>query len=548
MSDLKSFAFRVKSKNAELRSVILKQFGRDEDGGILVLTLLLFIMMLVMGGMAVDFMRYESRRAALQSVADRAVLAAANLDQNAEATVVLNEYFQKAGFDGSIVGTPKVVTQGGSRSVSVDAQLDLNTFYLRFIGIDQLQAPASSSAIEGSGDVEISLVLDISGSMRGYVSGTGKTRIQLVREAATDFVEDLLVPEYEDQISISLVTYSSQVAVDEELFAAINVNRTDVVDLTISPSDPRVYDLSKTPEENGPDANPLLQLVEKDGIDQVTFLNPATCIDFPTSEYTKTAFAASLTYNQVPTFQRRTFRSGHSNENDDVAVSDQPDCPNSDFEKIIPISQDRAALTYAIGKMEPRQFTSIYLGMKWGATLLDPSMRNIIATLPSTDETFRGHRPSDYVSSSNNVSTQKYLILMTDGNNQSGTRVRWSHYDTVAEQLRWFEQNFVYANKDGNRGSWPWLNQWSVVESNWSEATGDARLQEICKATRAQGITIFAIAMGAPTNGEEEMKECATATPGTTETDGYYFENDGGEIDLIFENIAKQITALRLQL
>ena len=60
------------------RVAFLKQFGRDEDGSIIVLTLLLLFGMLIVGGMAVDFMRYESRRAQLQSVSDRAVLAAAD--------------------------------------------------------------------------------------------------------------------------------------------------------------------------------------------------------------------------------------------------------------------------------------------------------------------------------------------------------------------------------------------------------------------------------------------------------------------------------------
>ncbi len=541
MSDLKSFAHRVKSKNAELRAEILRKFGRDEDAGVLVLTLMLFIIMLVLGGMAVDFMRFESRRAALQSVADRAVLAAANLNQDAAPEIVLDEYFEKAGFDGSIVGTPEIDTRGGTRSVGVNAQLDLNTFYLRFIGIDQLAAPASSTAIEGSGDVEISLVLDISGSMRHGVSGTGKTRIELIREAASGFVTDLLKPEYKDQISISLVTYSSQVALSDELYAAINTNSTNVSDLTIPLDDNRL-------DPDHPDYNPLLQKVTlPDGTEEVTFLNPARCIVFPESEYAKAAFDTSLTYDQVATFQRRVFRAGHSNQNDDVAVSDQPDCPNSSFEQIIPVSQNLGELTTAIGKLEPRQFTSIYLGMKWGVTLLDPSMRDIIGNLSTTDAKFQS-RPSDYVTTTNDVSTQKYLILMTDGRNQSGTRVRANHYDTVAEQLRWWEQNFPYANKSENRGTWPGLNENDVVQPHWPEADGDDRLQEICKAAREQGITIFAIAMGAPTHGEGEMKECATATPDTTETDGYYFENDGGEIDLIFQNIAEQITALRLSL
>ena len=60
-----------------LRTRYLRAFGRDEDGEIIILTLILLVVMLVVGGMGVDFMRFEARRVVLQSVSDRAVLAAA---------------------------------------------------------------------------------------------------------------------------------------------------------------------------------------------------------------------------------------------------------------------------------------------------------------------------------------------------------------------------------------------------------------------------------------------------------------------------------------
>ena len=125
-----------------LRARYLRTFIRDEDGSIILLTLLLLIVMLVIGGMAVDFMRYESRRATLQSVADRAVLAAANLNQDLDAEEVVRDYFNKAGYGEQIIGRPRVFEDNGTRSVAVDASLDINTFYLRLIGLDTLSVQA----------------------------------------------------------------------------------------------------------------------------------------------------------------------------------------------------------------------------------------------------------------------------------------------------------------------------------------------------------------------------------------------------------------------
>jgi Flp pilus assembly protein TadG len=186
----------TKLRDGNWRVRYLRAFGRDEDGSIIILTILLLIIMLVLGGMAVDFMRYEARRAALQSVSDRAVLAAANLNQTVNSRAVVEDYFAKAGFTSAIVGTPTVVDGGNSRTVSVTSQVDVNTFYLRLIGIDTLQAPARSSATEGVGKVEISLVLDVSGSMRwgGSRGEAAGGRFLDMRDAAIAFADKVLDP------------------------------------------------------------------------------------------------------------------------------------------------------------------------------------------------------------------------------------------------------------------------------------------------------------------------------------------------------------------
>ena len=206
------------------------RFMRDENGGITILTLLLLFTMLVLGGMAVDFMRFESQRAQLQSVADRAVLSAAELNQTLDPKDVVTDFFEKAGYADHIIGEPTVEDTSGNRFVSVASEIDVNTFYLRLIGIDTLTAPARSSAIEGTGNVEVSLILDISWSMRLDVPSEGKTRIELLRTAAQDFIDDLLLPEYANQISVNLIPYSQQVRLNDELFAAINTSPTGVTD------------------------------------------------------------------------------------------------------------------------------------------------------------------------------------------------------------------------------------------------------------------------------------------------------------------------------
>ncbi|MFQ5636214.1 MAG: TadE/TadG family type IV pilus assembly protein, partial [Gammaproteobacteria bacterium] len=49
---------------------LVSEFSRDEDGAIVAYVLLMFLMMVVAAGMAVDFTRQESARADLQNALD----------------------------------------------------------------------------------------------------------------------------------------------------------------------------------------------------------------------------------------------------------------------------------------------------------------------------------------------------------------------------------------------------------------------------------------------------------------------------------------------
>jgi Flp pilus assembly protein TadG len=57
-------------------------FLRSERGTMTILTLSLILILFTVGGFAVDMMRYDHERARLQSSLDRAVLAAADLQQD----------------------------------------------------------------------------------------------------------------------------------------------------------------------------------------------------------------------------------------------------------------------------------------------------------------------------------------------------------------------------------------------------------------------------------------------------------------------------------
>jgi hypothetical protein len=62
-----------------------------------VLALFLFVLVIMMGSMAIYMMRYEQTRVALQQTLDRSTLAAAAMGQNLEPANVVSDYMAKAG-------------------------------------------------------------------------------------------------------------------------------------------------------------------------------------------------------------------------------------------------------------------------------------------------------------------------------------------------------------------------------------------------------------------------------------------------------------------
>ncbi|WP_165828133.1 Tad domain-containing protein [Rhodovulum sp. BSW8] len=178
-------------------------FGGDERGALVVFFLFVFVGMLIAGGMAVDFLRADEERTRLQATLDRAVLAAANLDSRQDPEALVHDYFRREGLEDHIRDV-QVHSDLNGRVVGATASFDIHTLFLQFTGIDTLSSGASGVAREHIPNSEISLVLDISGSMRW------DSRMAKMRPAAKDFIHSVLNPEDPTRVSINLIPYAGQ--------------------------------------------------------------------------------------------------------------------------------------------------------------------------------------------------------------------------------------------------------------------------------------------------------------------------------------------------
>jgi Flp pilus assembly protein TadG len=184
----------------------MTRFAHDENGTITIFALMMFVLMLAAGGIAVDVMRYETQRTQLQYTLDRAVLAAAALNQMEDPETVVLDYFASSGLENYRLDV-NVEDGLNYRRVTASVEMDIRTFFMNMFGVRALTSPARGAAEERIMDIEISMVLDISGSM-GW---NGK--IANMRSAANDFVDTMLLLNTveEQQVTISVIPYNGRV-------------------------------------------------------------------------------------------------------------------------------------------------------------------------------------------------------------------------------------------------------------------------------------------------------------------------------------------------
>jgi len=301
------------------------KFAREEDGTMTLLALYFVMIMVLVGGIGVDLMRNEMERTALQHTVDRAVLAAADLDQELDPTAVVNDYFEKAGMKDFLSAV--TVNEGlNYRVVTADASTTSDTQFLHLLGAPTLPVPAIGTAEERISNVEISMVIDISGSM-GWNS-----KMSRLKDAAKEFVDTVIKDENDDKILVSLIPHTAQVNAGPDIFY-----RFTTTDLH----------------------------------------NYSHCIDFEQADFDVTALSFSKTYDHMQHFDE-----GWSYSN---PISN-PGCPQQSYERIMPFSQDKQDLKNRINQYRARANTSIHLGMKWGVAMLDPAFRPVNQWLASNNK------------------------------------------------------------------------------------------------------------------------------------------------------------------
>ncbi len=487
--------------------VAVRRFRRDEGGALLLLGMMLLFMMLIVSSLAIDFMRTEHTRIRQYNTLDRAILAAADLDQKLDPEAVVRDYFDKAGLSalGAEVRVYEEKTGDGAltlRRVTATASTKLDTLLMRLAGVPTLNVAVGGAAEESVDDVEISLVLDISGSMRETVS-TGETREELLREAAKRFIEIVLEGRAQEVTSINVIPYAGGTNPGPELFSLLGGVRTHT---------------------------------------------NSSCIELTESDF-NTANPPPMGRGQVPHFMKWAIA---------PTFMDWGWCPQ-DQSAIKIATNDRDELKDFLDTFRLHDGTGTHIGLKWGLTLLNPSMRSTFSQLAADGEipTTFANRPSAWpaAGADSDSVARKYIVLMTDGRITDQFRPRFTGFsdpdtDTLDNEkingvddpdtIDGIDYDLWNAVKEIDKQPSDMRANLSSVPNYTSYNTNVARFNAQCALAKQSNVIVYTIAFEVPgATDRQTLRNCASGT-------AYAFDVNGREIQNAFAAIARTINQLRL--
>ena len=465
-------------------------FSNDCRGGITALTMMTFVVMTLAVGMAIDFMRFEVQRTRLQDALDRGVLAAAGVGNPNTVFATVEEYLRTASFDPSQTGALyKSKFAEEHRKVEAQATFPLRTHFLRMVGITDLPVSAQSAASLKLGEIEVSLALDISGSMVASRNSTiadelafkkvgltpalpGKvTRLDEMKAAASEFIDLLFASGFQHGTTVNLVPFAGHV----------NPGPTVAKDLL---SD-RVHDYS-------------------------------SCVEFDSTDYMDSSLPIAGTASQVPHAEWWHIKDHNK------SVRHWGLCP-SDANAIEYFSNDPAKLKERIKHLVTFGATGTQNAMKWSYALLDPVNQPLADKLflaGEVDANFTD-RPLD----ANKRMVLKVIVLLSDGGTTFQPRPKPEKYVTKKD-IEHFAKNlmgddtYTYQTKDDGR----------------------TKFQELCDLAQQDDIVVFTIGydMSPDSQPSKDLRACASTPMMHRTANGY-------ELNEAFVEVVNTITKLRLQ-
>lgn len=515
---------------------LLRGVVTDRRGGMAVFMALAAVPLVGAGGLAVDSTRGYLLKARLSQALDAAGLAGGRAYYSATRDQDIQQFFDAnipQGFMGATIGEVTITPDEDAGTLDLEVTAEMNTTLVRVLGIDTLTVGAYAKVRRSDRGLELTLVMDNTGSMKG-------SKINDMKAAATEMINIIFKDrETVSKLHVSLVPYTAAVNIGSWRTNWLLPNELCIAGPPFSA--PAVWgmecqdpaDVTAIPRSNPTVGQPAYKdyvgtswkgCVEarygannRDVTDDPPSVEAFRAFFYPHNEHDHDN---DLTRDTAPIGNRILDETAATNTNNNNGKGPNLGCGPA----ITPLVSSKSQLLAAIAAMGPwhRGGTQTNEGLAWGWRTISPRWRGL----------WGGDTPPDLPTDYDDPLVNKVAVILTDGANQY-----YNHADVMGDPPPLSDYSAFRRVEDGHLGTTTSL---SIARTNLNNKT-----LAICNAMKAEGITIYTILFAVPNNAEgtairNVFRSCASNS-------AFYFDNpDGTTLRQTFRTIANQLSNLRL--
>lgn len=505
------------------------RFRTDVDGNFATIFALAMVPFVMVGGMGIDYGTNIAVRQKAQNAVDATVLTLAKLststsDQDLQTRA---DAQVKALLSDRRLRDASVTAKRDGDTIRVGILGNTRTTLTAIAGYRQMPIDVSAVARRGSGNLEVALVLDNTGSMKG-------AKLANLKSASTSLVESMFKevdPAKPNSLKMAVVPfsmtvnvgpgYSNSVFMDTDARSSIHKEIFAVKDTTANrfslfakmrvawagcvETRPTPYDVQESPPTTAtPDTlyvpffSPDESDLDRDAVNDYMTDYPSGTSSRNQSSNDRTRQGQTAKYGS----NRIATSAGATQSNTGYRYGPNSGC---EIQPLTRLTTTKAAVTDAITAMTVIGDTNIATGLMWGWHVLSPNAP-FSDGAPYTDE-----------------KTRKYVVLMTDGQNQSApsSSDNQSYYSGIG---------FIWNGRIGT--------------TSYDNATRtrymDARTAQLCTNMKKAGIQIFTVRVEVSDGTSDMLRDCATSP------DMFYDVQNSSALNDVFASIGSQINELRI--
>jgi Flp pilus assembly protein TadG len=349
-------------------AALLRTFTRDRRGSVSLYVATAIVPLVGIVGVSIDAARGYLVKSRLSSAVDAAALAGGRIYGSAFRDADIQKYFDTnfpPNYMNAVIDPLVIATNDASRTLVVSTQATIPTTFMRLLGFTTMSASAQAEATLESKSVEVSLVLDITGSMSGQ-------RIIDLKSAANELV-DIVVQDQQTPFysKIAIIPYSNSVNVSSTYANLVRGTYTTSPSTCSYPAAPTCqrYRFPNYSPTNNTTLN--------------TTFTISNCVTERTGPqaYTDAAPSVAFVGKHYP-----------------PAASAENGCPSA---TIMPLTSNRTTLHSRINGLSVTGSTAGHIGLAWGWYMISPNFGYL----------WPASQPAPY----SDETVIKVVILMTDG-------------------------------------------------------------------------------------------------------------------------------------